>query len=140
MKKIVWLDDDNRIFLFEDYLSLFRQRGYELLLMDNPTVFFNNINNGAILPSEIVCFIVDMSFRSVDGFVATEGFEVGKELIKKLRSLESIRDEVKMVVYTGVETNEIKKFCHNNDIAYLQKIDYYANDFVREVIKIINKK
>lgn len=140
MKKIVWLDDEHRNFLYEDYLSLFRERGYELLLIDNPIVFFNNINKGAISPREIVCFIVDLSFRFVDGFVATEGFEVGKELIKKLRSMDSIRRDVKMVVYSGVETDESIKYCHHNNIVYLQKQECYANDFVKEVIKIINKK
>lgn len=139
MKKIAWFDDEHCHSTYDDYLFLFKQRGYDLLLIDNPITFFNEVDQGSILSNEIVCLVVDLSFKSVDGFVAAEGIEIGRELIKKLKSTKSLRNDVKIVVYTSSDTKEIRSFCENNDIIYLQKLECYEKSFVKEIIKVITK-
>lgn len=141
MKKIIWIDDEHFYHTYDSYVPLFKQKGYELLLKNKPMDFFQDIDAGLIRLDDINCFIIDMSFRSVDvdEFVATEGEAVGKELISKLKSNESPYKDVCMIVYTITKTKEGELFCKSKRIRYLQKRKVYLKEFVKEVIREIEK-
>lgn len=142
MKKIIWVDDDLEFSGYDNDEKAFKQSGYKVIKVIDPSELFDGLKDEMLFNGEIACIIVDMSWPMAirKGFTSMSGLAVGAELLKKLDENDSKFKNVKKVVYTITNDEEIQTYCKSRNIMYLNKISVYGNGFVTSVLRFINQK
>jgi len=146
-KKILWIDDDINRFALMPYVDEFQSRGYEIDKAENPDEI-NNIlehtlsQDGAILDLSVLrSIIVDVSMPTgvhIKYGEAKGGLQTGFVVLKKL--VDNPRfDSVKKIIFTIVDNPEVRRYCKENDIEYLEKRNFLSDTFVDKVEEIISK-
>ncbi len=142
MSKIIWFDDRHAFGEYNNSIDVFKTNGYEVIPVSdlNLNSFLKGIADNTILPENIACLILDMSWKGNtprEGFFAKYGIAVGMELYDKL--MKSSFKKVKTIVYTITEDEDVKSFCKKYGILYLCKETYFGSIFVSRVIQEIKQ-
>lgn len=139
--KIIWVDDDiNRSELRADKEELM-ERGCEIISIPNTDAFLEILkeNQGN---SDCDCIILDLSMPVGNEFKpedAAYGSRTGLLLMKKIRE-NFIFHNVKIIVFTIVESEELEKECRKADALYLKKANLLSYEFADKVMAWINFK
>lgn len=131
-KNILWVDDDvNRPALLPDRDEL-ESRGYTIIPVERVDDFLKIIKEGV---HKIDCVIIDMLMAtgSIDLKQAKNGTRTGLVLIESLKK--SCYKNVKVVVYTVIDSNDIREFC-GDEILCLDK-SITSNVFANRIEEII---
>lgn len=132
--RILWLDDDINSPELEPERDEFSEHDCEVIPAPNPDVFFEKLKD----EENIGCIIVDLSMptaTSIDFAEAHGGTRTGIAVLRKIKEKDK---PIPKVVYTIVDDDEAKEYCLNNNIIYLHKIEYCPDQFVKEIINIID--
>lgn len=134
-KNILWVDDDvNRPALLPDRDEL-ESRGFTIIPVERVDDFLKIIKEGV---HKIDCIIIDMSMAtgSLDLMQAKNGTRTGLVLIEALKK--SCYKNVKVVVYSVINSEDIESFC-GNQIPYLDK-SITSKEFADKIMEILNSE
>ena len=119
-KNILWVDDDvSRFALLPDRDEL-ESRGCKIIEAPNPNELIKVLRDQLY---HIDCIIVDMVMPSgdLDMVEAGYGTRTGLSLIKLIRETDSKYKDVKIIVYSVLGDEDVRKYCRDNAIPYLNK-------------------
>ncbi len=135
-KNILWVDDDvSRFALLLDRDEL-ESRGCKIIEAPNPNELIKVLRDQLY---HIDCIIVDMVMPSgdLDMVEAGYGTRTGLSLIKLIRETDSKYKDVKIIVYSVLGDEDVRKYCRDNDIPYLNKAIESKEfaDYIMEYLK-----
>lgn len=136
IKNILWVDDDvNRFALLPDRDEL-ESRGCKIIEAPRPEDLFKVLRDQFY---QIDCFIIDISMPTgdLDMVDADYGMRTGFVLIKKIRESNSIYKNTKIIVYSVIGDEDVRQFCRDNDIPYLNK-SIKPKEFANFVMDYLN--
>ena len=119
-KNILWVDDDvNRFALLPDRDEL-ESRGCRIIEAPRPDDLLKVLHEQIL---QIDCIIIDISMPtgSLDMAESDYGMRTGFVLIQKIRESNSKYKNAKIIVYTVIGDSEVRQFCKDNNILYLNK-------------------
>jgi len=147
-KKILWIDDDINRFALMPYVDEFQDRGYDIDKVENPDEI-NNILEQNPIPDGIIVdlcmpmgIIVDVSMptgKNIGYGEAKGGLQTGFVVLKRLMANPQLNN-VKKIIFTIVDNPEVRRYCEENGIEYLEKRNFLSDTFVNKVEEIISKK
>ncbi len=135
-KNILWVDDDvSRFALLLDRDEL-ESRGCKIIEAPNPNELIKVLRDQLY---HIDCIIVDMVMPSgdLDMVEAGYGTRTGLSLIKLIRETDSKYKDVKIIVYSVLGDEDVRKYCRDNAIPYLNKAIESKEfaDYIMEYLK-----
>ena len=135
-KNILWVDDDvSRFALLLDRDEL-ESRGCKIIEAPNPNELIKVLRDQLY---HIDCIIVDMVMpsRDLDMVEAGYGTRTGLSLIKLIRETDSKYKDVKIIVYSVLGDEDVRKYCRDNAIPYLNKAIESKEfaDYIMEYLK-----
>lgn len=133
-KNILWVDDDvNKPALLPDRDEL-ESKGFTIIPVERVDDFLKIINEGV---HKIDCIIIDMSMATgcLDLTQAKNGTRTGLVLINALKK--SCYKDVKIVVYSVIDSDDLSEFCGSNNIPYWDK-SIKSKEFADRIKDILN--
>jgi CheY-like chemotaxis protein len=137
IKKILWIDDDINRFSLMPYIDEFNEQGFTIIRVENPDEIGEKLSSNN---NDFLCIIVDISMppgEKISFGDAKGGMQTGLVILKEL--VEKTDLKAKKVVFTIVENAEVREYCKNKQIPYLQKHKYFTDTFVREIEEILSQ-
>jgi len=140
VKKILWIDDDINRYSLMPYIDELKERPFfKIIKVENP----DEIKEKLSKEHDFRCIIVDISMPTGNNIPFGEakgGMQTGLVILKQLVDNEKLIN-VKKVVFTIVDNAEVREYCENQKpkIPYLEKHKLFTDEFVKEIIKIINE-
>lgn len=138
MKKILWVDDDIKRLELSVDIDEFIDKGFEIIKAANPDECSEIIEQR----HDFGCIIVDISMptgKNIDFGEAKGGMRTGLIILKNLVKNEELKN-IKKVVYTIVDDEEVRNYCEENNITYLSKRNYLSDTFVEKISQLISLK
>lgn len=138
MKKILWVDDDIKRLELSVDIDEFIDKGFEIIKAANPDECSEIIEQR----HDFECIIVDISMptgKNIDFGEAKGGMRTGLIILKNLAKNEELKN-IKKVVYTIVDDEEVRNYCEENNITYLSKRNYLSDTFVEKISQLISLK
>lgn len=136
VKRILWVDDDVKRLELSVDIDEFNDRGFEVIKASNP----DECKEIIAQRQDFKCIIVDISMptgKSVDFGAAKGGMRTGLVVLKELVKNDRLNN-IKKVVYTIVDDEEVRNYCEENNIPYLSKRNFLSDTFVTRISKIIS--
>lgn len=119
IRKILWLDDDIDNASLRTEKTELSSRGYTIVGLSTPDDFDKAIKENV----EFDCFIIDVSLpvgSRLDIGEAKKGLRTGLVLLKEIANMDKFSN-VPIIVYTIVSDHEIKTYCREHNIIYIDK-------------------
>lgn len=138
MKKILWVDDDIKRLELSVDIDEFIDKGFEIIKAANPDECSEIIEQR----HDFECIIVDISMptgKNIDFGEAKGGMRTGLIILKNLVKNKELKN-IKKVVYTIVDDEEVRNYCEENNITYLSKRNYLSDTFVEKISQLISLK
>ena len=137
VKKILWIDDDiNRHFL-RSYIDEFEEQQYRILKVNKVDDILTILNG----ESDLSAIIVDIAMPpgdKIDLREARGGLRTGMIILERMKKIVN-PENVPMIVFTNVDDDAVKNYCTNNNIPYLKKEDFFADELVEALSNIISE-
>ena len=136
-KNILWVDDDiDRFALMADRDEL-ESRGCKIIMAPRSEDLLKVLREQIL---QIDCIIIDISMPigELDMEEAKYGMRTGFALIKKIRESDSIYKDTPIIVYTVIGDDDVRQYCKDNDILYLNKSSVSSEGFADFVMKQLN--
>jgi CheY-like chemotaxis protein len=138
LKNILWIDDGIESSALRPYIDEFNENGFTIIRAANPDECDEILNSR----QDFQCIIVDISMplgQTIKYGEAKGGFLTGLVVLKKIVDNPKVKN-VKKIVFTIVENNaDVREYCTNNHIEYLEKQRYLADTFVAKVKDILSQ-
>ncbi|KAA6335362.1 hypothetical protein EZS27_016400 [termite gut metagenome] len=134
--KILWIDDDINRQVLKPYIDEFEENGFAIIGVANPDEIENKLN----LMQNLKCIILDISMpygTKIDPVEAKQGIKTGLIVLQQLVNNLSLKN-IKKVVFTITDNDEVRDYCDKNVIDYLEKKSFMAGTFVDRIKKIIS--
>lgn len=135
--KILWLDDDIHRLKLQPYIDELEDNDFEIIKVSNPDDIDEMISEN----SEIKCIIIDISMptgKNIDVNEAKKGMRTGLFVLKKLNERSDLNN-IQKVVFTIVSDEDVRKYCENYKIPYLNKQECLTDSFVSELKSILKE-
>lgn len=136
-KNILWVDDDiDKFALMADRDEL-ESRGCKIIKAPRPEDLLKVLREQIL---QIDCIIIDISMPTgeLDMKEADFGMRTGLALIRKIRESDSIYKDTPIIVYTVIGDDDVRQYCKDNNILYLNKSSVSSEefaDFVMDYLK-----
>lgn len=131
---ILWIDDDVDNPELASEVDALKEKGCVITAVTNPDALQINL-----IPS-FDCCIIDLSLPVGKKLTLSEtqnGSRTGFVLLKKIKEK---HPTAKTIVYSVFEAPKVTKYCQDNNIPCWNKSQYLADDFAKDVIKIIKEE
>jgi CheY-like chemotaxis protein len=142
VNKILWIDDDINGYPLMPYLDEFDDRGiYEIVKAVNPDEMESELRKHY----DLKCIIVDICMplgEKIPFGEAKGGMQTGLVILKRLMGNPKL-EGVKKVVFTMVESPEVREYCkaQNPEIPYLEKKTFNTSKkLVDKIERIIRQQ
>lgn len=136
--KILWIDDDINRQALRPYIDEFSESGIYITKASNPDESFIKLQEN----NDFDCIIVDISMpygERIKSEDAKGGMQTGLIVLQNLVADNEL-SKIPKVVFTIVTNPDVRKYCEDNNIPYLEKQEYYSHSFVqkiRQILKIV---
>lgn len=132
--KVLWIDDDvNGPELMSERDAL-KEKNCQVTPITNPDDFdIDTI-------SDCNCVIVDLSLPTGNKLTLQQTRGGSRTGLCILKELKKEHPEIKTVVYTVFDIPEVKIYCREQKIKYLNKSDLLADEFANHIVNLIKNK
>lgn len=138
--KIVWVDEEINSFILRPFIDELQDNGFVIIKINRAEDVINTLRNEA--DDSLSAIIVDIimppgehySRRKTDSGLRT-GYLIIDDIMK-----EGIFKNVPIIVFSSIEDPEqsLAKKINNSSVFYFCKKDYFVDEFVRIIKRIIN--
>jgi DNA-binding response OmpR family regulator len=133
---ILFIDDEKR--RMDSFAMELQLSGNEVIFCDQVDTAWSYFENHS---DEIKLIVLDIMMPHGDLFEedsTDDGLRTGSLLYERIREN---KPDMPVVIFTNVSDEEVADgFRLETNCLYLQKKDYYPNEFVREIEKLMNSK
>ena len=136
-KNILWVDDDINKFALMAARDELESRGCKIIKAPRPENLLKVLREQIL---QIDCIIIDISMPTgeLDMEETNFGMRTGFALIRKIRESDSIYKDTPIIVYTVIGDDDVRQYCKDNNILYLNKSSVSSKefaDFVMDYLK-----
>jgi len=136
--KILWIDDDLGHLKLQPYIDELKGNQFDIIEVNNP----DDVNEKLDSNKDIKGIILDISMPTGENIDVTEskkGMRTGLILLRNLNMNKDFKN-IKKIVFTIVEDEQVINYCNDNNVAYLKKRDYLTDTFACEIKNILSGK
>lgn len=136
-KNILWVDDDIDGFALMADRDELESRGCRIIEASRPDNLLKVLREQIL---KIDCIIVDivMPTGELDMKEAEYGMRTGLALIRKIRESDSIYKDTPIIVYTVIGDDNVRQYCKDNNIPYLDKSSVSSEEFADFVMEYLS--
>ena len=138
MKNILWIDDDINRMALMPYIDELEEGGFKVIKASNPDEFEKILSEN----QDFDCIIIDviMPLGQSREYANERGrMQTGKILLQKLID-NRLLPSVKKVVFTMADNADVRQYCDDHSVPYLEKQEFLSGIFVEEIKKILLEK
>lgn len=137
-KRIMWIDDEIEEPLLRPYVDEFEENGFEVIKVKSTFGLINSlkVENSSTLAAILVDVIMPAGCFAIDKTKA--GIYTGLVVMEMIMSYTNLKD-IPIICVSHFSNEEVLAFCIEHDIPFVSKMDYFSNEFVKEISKLIRK-
>lgn len=136
-KRIVWIDDDLGSPILRPYIDEFIENNFEVIKVREIDNLLPILKNEAKKDLHAILVDLVMSPRHLDFNKTRGGLRTGLVVVEDILKEDSL-NKIPIIIVTNANDIVVSNFCKDKSIAYIEKKDYFSDEFVVIINKIIS--
>lgn len=135
-KRIVWIDDQIYSPILSSYVEEFEENNFEVIKIESVDNLLSVLKIEVKKSLHAILVDIIMPYGPLDFGKSRGGLKTGLLVLEDILKEDSLKN-IPIVVLSNADYYDVRDFCQEKSIKYLEKSHYFSNELVNIITELI---